>query len=514
MRLQVALIFGEHMVLQREKPIRIWGTSAKNDIVTVSLNGQSVTADAPYGKWCADLEPEPACNRTSLEITSKATSEKIRFDDVAIGEVWLAGGQSNMEFIMKYDYDFQETKKLPDDTLLRCFTYPQAAFQGFLEVNPCAESGFWRLWTNEEERKYFSAVATYMGMLIRESQDVPVGIISCNWGGSPAAAWTSMEDLQSAEELKPILDWHRKACEETDWAKYIPASEAEVPPMTQEQLDFNDRFMMGEDMTEFFRNFDPSKLPPVDFAPFTPGPRSTVRPAGLYENMLSKVAPYGLRGFVWYQGEDDDARDWAEFYDVSMITMIQSWRKLWNEELPFYQIELAPFRGIGATGAKKYPLIRHQQAKAADSLPDAFDVCILDAGEEYNIHPRHKKIVGERLGRMVLKHSYGDRSLVADCPRFQEAHRFGDEIRLSFVNTAGKLEVSETLKDYLAVSADGEPIPYDAETDGDVLLVKGSFGDRKVRIEYCETNYCVASLYNAEGNPVFGFTVEVEHEDL
>ena len=497
------------MVLQREKPIRIWGTSARNDTVTVKLNGQCVSAEAEWGKWCAVLEPEPACSRTSLEISSKITSEKICFDDVAIGDVWLAGGQSNMEFIMKYDYDFQETKLLPDDDQLRCFTYPQAAYPGFLEINACPEAGFWRLWKDEEDRKFFSAVATYMGMLIRKSENVPVGIISCNWGGSPASAWTSMEDLKSTEELEPILSWHKKACETTDWARYIPASEAETPPPTKEQQDFNDRFMMGEDMSEFFKNFDPSKLPPVDFAPFTPGPRSTVRPAGLYENMLSKVAPYGLKGFVWYQGEDDDAREWAEFYDVSMITMIRSWRKLWNEQLPFYQIELAPFRGIGMTGAKKYQLMRHRQAKAADSLPEVYDVCILDAGEEYNIHPRHKKIVGERLGRIVLKHTYGDDALVADCPRFRNAQRVGDEICITFTDTAGGLEATGTLKDYLIVTADGASVPYDAQTEGDALVIRGEFGDRKIRIEYCETNYCVASLFNAEGNPVFGFTAEV-----
>ena len=509
MKLQVALIFGEHMVLQREKPIRIWGTCASNDVVTVKLNKQCVSAEAQRGRWCAVLEPENTCSCTSLEICSQVTGERIRFDDIAIGEVWLAGGQSNMEFIMKYDYDFQETNNLPDDTLLRCFTYPQAAYPGFLEINTCEESGFWRLWTDEQNRKFFSAVATYMGMKIREAQDVPVGIISCNWGGSPASAWTSMEALKSAEELMPILEWHKQACESTNWAKYIPASEVENPPLSPEQQDFNDRFMMGEDMTEFFRNFDPSKLPQLDFAPFTPGPRSTVRPAGLYENMLCKVAPYSIRGFLWYQGEDDDARDWAEFYDVSMITMIKSWRDLWKEQLPFYQIELAPFRGIGVTGAKKYALMRHRQAKAAESLPDVFDVCILDAGEEFNIHPRHKKIVGERLGRMVLKHSYGDASFVADCPRAAEATRNGDKISISFSNTAGKLYATDTLREYLSVFADGAAVDYDTEIDGDILLIRGAFGEGRVRIEYCETNYCVASLFNRENNPVFGFAFEV-----
>ena len=508
MKLQVALIFGEHMVLQRNKPIRVWGRSIKDDEVTVRLKDQCLDAECVNGEWSVTFDAEEACDHTVLEVSSKLLGEKIRFEDVAIGEVWLAGGQSNMEFIMKYDYDYPETKLLPDDEKLRCFTYPQSSFVGFQEIDPMEESGFWRRWMREEERRYFSAVATYMGMMIRESLDVPVGIISCNWGGSPAAAWTAREDLEAEKRLKPILDWHEKALEDCDWRKYIPASEVRTI-MSQEQRDFNDRFMMGEDMTEFFKNFDPSKLPPVDYAPYGPGPRSIVRPSGLYENMLKKIAPYGIKGFVWYQGEDDDARGWQDLYDAAMITLIRSWRKLWKEELPFYQIELAPFRGIGMTAARKYDLMRHQQAKAAESLDDVYEVCILDAGEEYNIHPRHKKMVGERLGRIVMKHTYGDTSLVADCPRAAGIEKRDDRIEVRFENAAEGLVIRGDLKEYLIISSGDDLLGYDASVEKDRLILKGDFKDRKVRIEFCESNYCVDPLYNSEGNPAFGFTYEV-----
>ena len=326
MKLQPALIFGEGMVLQRDKEINIWGTAINNDTVTVRLNDQLVSTTAEKGNWSVTLKPEKACNKTSLEITSEKSNEKIVFNDVAIGEVWLAGGQSNMEFIMKYDIDYPETKNSPDDDLLRCFTYPQTGFKGFLEINNLPDQGFWRKWIKEEDRRYFSAVATYMGMVLREKLGVPVGIISCNWGGTPVAAWTSMEDLQKQEELKPILDWHKEACDKTDWPKYIKASEVKTSDPSPEQEAFSEKFMMGEFGKEFFENFDPSTLPVLDYAPYSPGPRSVVRPAGLYENMLCNVAPYAIRGFIWYQGEDDDARDWVDFYDVSMITMINCWR--------------------------------------------------------------------------------------------------------------------------------------------------------------------------------------------
>ncbi|MBQ6333923.1 MAG: hypothetical protein IJI46_02485 [Erysipelotrichaceae bacterium] len=509
MKLRPALIFGEHMVLQRLKPIRIWGNSVEGDEVSVTLAGKTEIAKAEDGLWSVTFEAKEALDKTSLEIVSGRTGEKIRFEDVAIGEVWLAGGQSNMEFLMKYDIDFPETKKLASDELLRCFTYPQSAYLGFLELDDCPQAGFWRQWINEEDRSYFAAVPTYMGMMLREKLKVPVGIISCNWGGSPAAAWTSKEELANEPRVKPILDWHEKALKELDWPSYFAASEVKAPKPSAEQLAFTERFMMGEDMSEFFKNFDPSKLPKVDYAPFNPGPRSVVRPSGLYENMLCKVAPYAIKGFLWYQGEDDDARDWAEFYDATMMALIKSWRKLWKEEMPFYQIELAPFRGVGATAAKKYPLIRQQQAKAASGLAEVYDVCILDAGEEYNIHPRHKKMVGERLGRIVMKHSYGDENLVADCPKAIKAYRDEDRIIVIFENAAEGLEIKGDLKKYLSLSHDGETLDYETELNKDRLILKCDLSKAKIKIEFCESNYCVDPLYNSEGNPVFGFTFEV-----
>lgn len=508
MKLQLPLLFGEHMVLQRDKEIRIWGTSVEDDEISVSLNSQHLKTKAVKGYWSITFKPEKTNFKTTLKIKSLLTDEEIVFNDVAIGEVWLAGGQSNMEFIMKYDVDYPTTSKSECDNYLRCYTVPQVAYKGFMETENVSSSGYWRRWDKEIERRYFSAIATYMGMMLRDKLDVPVGIISCNWGGTPASAWCAKEDLLNTKELEPILLWHQKACENTNWPVYIKASETKQPEPTREQLDFNDRFMMGEDMSEFFKNFDPSKLPPKDYDQYAPGPRACIRPAGLYENMLCKIAPYALRGFLWYQGEDDDARDWQDFYDVSMITLINSWRKLWKEELPFYQIELAPFEGIGATGAKKYNLMRHKQEEASNSLKDVYDVCILDAGERFNIHPRRKKMVGERLGHIVMKHTYGDNSLMADCPRIKDVVR-KDNIEISFTNSDGGLVLKDNYKDNFRVTYNDELISYEVFIENDKLIIKTDLSKEKIIIEYCESNYCEASLFNVEGNPVFGFTCEV-----
>ena len=502
------MIFGEHMVLQRAKEIKIWGKSVRNDTVTVKLHDQEAQVICADGNWQVTLKPEEACEKTTLKVCSEKTSEVIEFNDVAIGEVWLAGGQSNMEFLMKYDVDLKDTLKLPDDDLLRFFRYPQVNFTGLLEIADFPDDGFWRKWDKEENRIFFSAVGAYMAMGLRKKLGVPVGIIGCNWGGSPASAWCEMEDIKNNKAMAPILKWHEDACNNTDWAKYIPASEVKPLPPTPEQKEFENRFMMGEDMTEFFKNFDPSKLPKLDYAPFDLGPRSVVRPAGLYETMLKKIAPYAIKGAIWYQGEDDDARGWYDFYDESMKTLITGWRKLWGYEFPFYQIELAPFQGIGATGAKKYDLMRHQQHKAMEALNDVYDVCILDAGEQFNIHPRRKKMVGERLERIVMKHTYGDESLTADCPEAVSAERKDDKIIITFRNSAEGLCIKGDLREELNVLVDNEHSDYEYEVSNDQLVITGKF-DKPAVVEYCEKNYCVARIYNSEGNPAYGFRYEV-----
>ena len=415
-----------------------------------------------------------------------------------------------MEFIMKYDYDARETIKTADDEGLRYFCFPHTPFLGYLEKEPCADQGFWRRWQGEDNKKMFSAIGAYMGKILRDRLGCPVGVISCNWGGTPASAWTSMEDLQSNEKLRPVLEEYENNCSKIDWKKYYETSELPVPVPTKEQLEFEDRFMMGEDMTEFFKNLGNMPMPDISvWSTYPIAPRSATRPAGVYETMLKKVAPYAMRGVIWYQGEDDDARGWYDFYDESMITMIGCWRKLWGWDFPFYQIHLAPFEGVGVTAAKKYDLMRRKQAIASSNLEGVYDVCILDAGEPLNIHPRHKKMVGERLAYIVMKHTYGDDSREADCPIFRNAERNDDEITIYVDHAAGGLEVKNDLKAVLSVMNEDKEIDYDCKVEGDHITITGNF-EGKVTIKYCEMNYCLAAIFNSEGNPLFGFTCEVQ----
>ncbi len=509
MKLQVALVFGEHMVLQRSVPLPVWGRSVRNDTVTVTLGGHSAQSATENGAWKVTFPPMEACERTEMTVTSEKTGERIEFRDVAVGEVWLAGGQSNMEFLLKYDEEAETLFAEPEDPGLRYFRYPTANFTGCLEKDAYPEDGFWRRWTDRENRGMFSGPAAYMGRKLREALGVPVGFVGCHWGGTPAAAWTDPESLKANPALRPVLDWHREETAKIDLLKYYAASDRPVPEQSEQMRAMMDRFMMGIGLREFLEK-GPPPMPPMDYTPYMPGPRAAVRPSGLYECMLTKVAPYAVRGFIWYQGEDDDFRGWAAFYDESMKTLIQSWRALWGAPLPFLQVELAPFAGMGPTAAKQYYLMRENMRRAADALPDVHNVCIMDAGDEINIHVRKKRPVGERLALLARKYAYGETGLTADSPRARELTREGGLLRVRFSDAEDGLELRGDIRPLLRVLADGKETEYDCRAEGGCLLIRaGTEGARSVRVEYMQVNYCEAPLFSAAGLPAFPFILEV-----
>lgn len=532
MKLQPAMMFGEHMLLQREQEIPVWGRSVRGDVVTVTLGGQKQTTNAENGEWRVMFPPMEAAEHVTMTISSERTGENLVFRDVAIGEVWIAGGQSNMEFLLKYDEGIDQMCQTPDDPGFRYFRYPQANFTGCLEKEIYPDDGFWRMWTEAENRRMFSGPVAYMGRKLREALKVPVGFIGCNWGGTPASAWTAMEDLRANPALEPVLQTYRESCGGLRLAEYYEISdqpEAGPSPELQEELE---RIMMGIGLEEFFAKMEANPPRPEEmiYAPFVMGPRAAVRPAGLYETMLRKVAPYAARGVIWYQGEDDDARGWAGFFGESMKTLIHSWRKLWGRELPFLQVELAPFAGRGMTAAKDYPLIRRQQRQVMDQLDGVHNVCVMDAGDELNIHARNKRPAGERLARLARKYVYGEAELLADSPRFVRAERKEDQVWLYFSDCGDGLYLAgersgakETVQgdanrqeeipgDSLEVTVDGKAVHPAVSVYGEALVLTDQmFADgRTIRIAFAEKNYCVDLLYNSAGLPAFPFTTDLQ----
>jgi len=279
------------------------------------------------------------------------------------------------------------------------------------------------------------------------------------------------------------------------------------PKMSPEIAALIDRMMKGEDpetLRPLMMKFMPKPGDPPRINAYTMGPMSCNRPAGLYDNMLTKVAPYPIRGVIWYQGEDDDSRGWSGFYDVSIKALITSWRKLWGIDFPFLQVELAPYE---AGGEQDYPLLRRMQRKAADEFDGLHNVCIMDVGERHNIHPRRKKQVGERLALLARKYVYGD-DILADSPRLAEARREGERIILRFENAGNGLHVEGDTINSLFVTAENETLSPKVTVAGNSIILEDAAiaGDTPVTVRFAEENYCEDNLYGSTGLPAFPFT--------
>ncbi len=272
-----------------------------------------------------------------------------------------------------------------------------------------------------------------------------------------------------------------------------------------------DQFMMGigfeermKQMAERMKKGEMVMPPRQEYTPFILGPRSALSAGILYEHMLKKVAPYAMKGAIWYQGEAEDASGMQDIYDEIMKTLILSWRKLWGKEFPFFQVELAPFGSRFRNGAKKYDLMRHMQRNAVKSLPDAYDCCIMDAGDEINIHVRKKKPVGERLALLALKHAYGF-DILADSAEVKEAVRKEDRVEITFENAGDGMYTTDDLSPLFKVLADDLEVQPKIEVANDqVILTAPEFVKAgKIHVEFAELNYCVDTLYNSAGIPTF-----------
>ena len=516
MKLELPQIFGEGMIFQQGKPVPVWGKSAKHDRISIRLGTQTRETDCDEnGCFKTEFPPMESSEKLSFSVSSVLTGERISFSDCAVGEVFLCGGQSNMEFLLKYDVDAEKEYETEEDSLLRMFTSPQVNFEGAQTLTDCSDWGFWRRWDRKENRELFGAIPLYMAKILRKELKVPVGMIACNWGGTPAAAWASMEEIQNTPAMAPVLSWQEEILSNLDWKSYFEASEKPVPPASEAMKAQLDNMMMGIGLEEFMKMLEnnPDPMPMPVYSPYVPGPRAAVRPAGLYETMLKKVAPFAISGVIWYQGEDDDFRGWAGFYDESMKAVIRSWRKLWNEELPFYQVDLAPFAGRGFTAAKEYPLIRALQHKSSVEMPNAKDICIMDLGNEINIHPRAKRKAGERLALLALRYIYG-KNVKADSPEFESAVREGRKLLLHFSDADEGLVIDHSPGDTehsLKVMADGREVFPELSVSGNrLILSEEAFKTAdSITVSYAEQNYCRGFLFDVHGLPVFPFHVTV-----
>ena len=514
--LKTALAFGDRMVLQREKTVAVWGTAEPSETVEVWMQGKRAAATSDTdGNWIAYCGPY----ETSFEetMTVRSGTEQLTFSQVQVGEVWLAGGQSNMEFHMRYDADFPSEQASCKNDNIRFFDYPEVSYVGQIdEADYTKEYGRWRR-ADPENLERFSAVGYYFARELQARLKVPVGIIGCNWGGTPACAWMSEEAIREGGG-QIYLEEYAAALQKLDLEAY-EAQFRQNPMSYQTDLLANpisDMMMFGCTPETFAAKLAELGVDLSNMAALLPsvGPKYERRPSGLYESMLGQLVPYALRGFLYYQGETDGDTHPA-CYKTLFPALIRNWRELWREELPFLFVQIAPLERWMDCVGEHYVAIREAQQHTADTVPGTGMAVITDVGMQHDIHPKKKQPVGYRLALLAEKQVYGQ-EVLAEAPTLIDAELREGELILRFAHAGDGLSLRERLPYGQSAQADrlgglqvfrdgqlleGEHLCAAVEGDRVILRSEQLRAEAETEVRLAKTGWYLVNLYNSAGLP-------------
>lgn len=551
-------IFQSHMVLQREKPIVVKGQAPAQAQVSVCLQTSDGTANADtfaasvfgndqasLGSWQCTLPPQPACENAVLTITCDHPScETITLTQVSIGDIWLACGQSNMEFFLRYDADWDTVKTYEKNPKIHMYNVPQLAFSGQQR-----DTTGYGCWLQEGDIGFvtFSAPGYSFARNIQPHINVPIGIIGCNWGGSTATAWLDESCLEE-EPLAVYLREYESALQEY--------TSEEMTRRSLEGWAFETSLKHTEDFMPLLygrdRAWQEAYMEDHKADPFVPmGPYNINRPGGLYHQMLEPLIPFAIKGVLWYQGESDAGH--ADMYDKLMTSLITWWRSKWNDEFPFLFVQLAPFGVWLDCDSKGYTQVREKQDIVSKTVPHTGMVSIMDIGSYYDIHPKQKMEVGRRLALLARGKVYGEDLLCEsaelvsavreqtditdhlDCPNTQAEKGKTTVITLSFAN-CGELHRKELTYDSISAAPetaitdgthimtnvtdgitgflllqDGREVPITSITikGASVVLTTDALTDAPCTIQFAWADYAVVNLCNEAGLPIKPFRCEV-----
>lgn len=425
--LKLPSIISEGMVLQRDQQVPIWGWDTPGQAIQVSIQiiekkdepGKTSTRAHSQlvavrtndeGQWMVKLAPLSA--GTGYELAIKGSSE-ITFKDVAVGEVWLCSGQSNMEWTVNASDNPDEEKAAANYPHIRHIKIPHTPAKTAQENVP---SDGWKA-ANPQTVGAFTAVGYFFGRELHKELDVPIGLIGSNWGGTRIEPWTPPVGFETTPALKNI----------TDNLSNFPAEKPD-------------------------------------------GGINHQSPLALYNGMIAPLVPYGIRGAIWYQGESN--RGEGMQYFEKKKALINGWRTLWNNpEMPFYFVQLAPFK-YGGNNDFALPEIWEAQT-ASLSIPHTGMAVTVDIGNTADIHPRNKQDVGKRLALWALAKTYGREGLVYSGPLYKSMEVQNGKIIVHFDHVGDGLMTrdGEAPSHFEIAGANGEYVAAQAKIDGDTVVV-------------------------------------------
>ena len=526
-------LFASHMVLQRETTVPVWGWADPDEPVTVAFAGQqhTTTADAG-GHWRVQLDALPA-SAESRDLVVTGRTNRLELKDVLVGDVWLAGGQSNMGFPLNSAHNAAEVIPQAQDPQLRFFSV--ARLTAAAPAEDC--NGQWDLST-PATAKNFSGVAYFFAREIRLDQHCPIAVLQAPWGGTDIETWISLDGLSQNPPLTKVLDrWH-KAVEQSQAVRLHPELAANYPAdLKKWQAEVAPAFNAATKQYNADKAAgkpvgakpQPSRPEPTNPDPMgVPSPsRRPATPTVNYNAMIAPLRPFALRGILWYQGENNGSAGLE--YRTLFPRLIQDWRAQWQSAgfasaagLPFLFVQL-PCNGADPVPVAKsgWPWLREAQLLTLAVSNTAMAITI-DIGNPNDVHPADKLDVGQRLALAAKKLVYQE-NLVASGPLYQSFNpEAGGQLRLTFRETGSGLIIGQSpwyapgvkpfskdrLTGFFVAGADRKWVAAEARIDGHTVLVSSPQVAQPVAVRYGWANSPACNLYNKEGLPASPFRTD------
>ncbi|HAP06441.1 MAG TPA: 9-O-acetylesterase [Planctomycetaceae bacterium] len=424
---RLASVFGNHMVLQREQPVKVWGWADAGERVQVTLGAGKASAEAGAdGRWSVEL---PALQASATPVVFQVEGRnRIELTDVLVGEVWLCSGQSNMEWTVAISANAAAEIAAADYPAIRHIKVP-------LVAAPTARDTFDGQWQvcSPQTAAGFTACGYYMARKLHQELNVPIGLVNSSWGGTRIEPWTPPIGFQQVPALADI------AQSVTGRTPGTPQYQSRL----QAHLEATEAWLkVAREGLQSGQQVAPSPAFPAELAPF----EGNAAPTVLYNGMIHMLAGFGIRGAIWYQGESNHTE--GMLYLEKMKALVGGWRALWGREFPFYYVQIAPFN-YGSQDPTVLAQFWEAQAAAQQAIPHSGMVVINDIATLNDIHPPNKQDVGQRLALWALKHDYGREELVAAGPEAERLESADGVLKVHFRNAAGGLK-----------SRDGKPLSH------------------------------------------------------
>jgi sialate O-acetylesterase len=480
--IRLPAVVGDHMVLQRDLPLPIWGWADPGEEVSVQLGEAkaSATTDAS-GKWRITLPAMKSGKSLEMTLTGKNT---IKLVDILIGEVWLGSGQSNMQWSVQQSTNAPAEIAAANFPEIRLFAVPLVP-----SGKPANDVNAKWVACTPDTIKNFSAVLYFFGRELNKNLNVPIGLINTSWGGTRIEPWTPPEGFASQTELRNEIEWinARKA----DYQKALDSSLAQY----RSWIESADKAKASG-----------QEIPDPPSAPAHPLNSNGVS-TGLFNGMIHPLVPFAIRGAIWYQGEANLGQGMQ--YNTRMKALIQGWRTVWGQgDFPFLFVQLAPFDYGGV--ATRLPEIWEAQS-ATLAFPNTGMAVVTDlVANLKDIHPPNKQDVGKRLALWALAKTYGQSDTVFSGPLYDSFTIEPHQIRLKFKHASGGLvsRDSKSLSWFSIASDDKKFLPAEAVIDGESVVVRSPSVAAPVAVRFGWHQLAEPNLVNKAGLPASPFRTD------